>query len=80
MKKEDIKFEVVKEIGILSTNRSGWNREVNIVKWNGGMPKLEIRDWSPEREKVGKGVSLTGEEVAVLKELLSDYDPYEVEE
>jgi len=80
MKREEIKFEVKKEIGILSTNRSGWNKEVNIVSWNDGTPKLEIRDWSPEREKVGKGVSLTGEEVAILKELLADYDPYEAEE
>lgn len=80
MKKEDIKFEIKKEIGILSTNRSGWNREVNIVSWNDGTPKLEIRDWGPDHEKVGKGVALTGEEVAVLKELLTDYDPYEAEE
>jgi len=79
MPKSEITSEVVKELGILSTSKSGWNREVNLVSWNGGAPKLDIRDWAPDHEKAGKGLSLNGEEVAVLKELLSDYDPYEIE-
>ena len=76
----EIKSEVVKEIGILSTSKSNWNREVNIIRWNDGKPKLDIRDWAPEHERAGKGITLTAEEVAVLKELLADYDPYEYEE
>ena len=79
MPRTEIKSEMIKTIGILATNKSGWNREVNIVKWNDGKPKLDIRDWGPNHEKVGKGLSLNVEEVAVLKELLSEYDPYEIE-
>jgi len=79
MPKSEITSEIVKEIGILSTSKSGWNREVNIVSWNNGAPKLDIRDWAPDHQKAGKGISLSAEEVAVLKELLSDYDPYEAE-
>ena len=79
MAKDEITSEIIKEIGILSTSKSGWNREVNLVSWNHGIAKLDIRDWAPGHEKAGKGLSLTGEEVAVLKELLSDYDPYENE-
>ena len=80
MPKTEIKSEIVKHIGILTTNKTGWNREVNIVRWNDGKPKLDIRDWGPGHEKVGKGLSLNSEEVALLKELLADYDPYEIEE
>ena len=76
----EIKSEVGKEIGILSTSKSNWNREVNIIRWNDGKPKLDIRDWAPEHERAGKGITLTAEEVAVLKELLADYDPYEFED
>ena len=76
----EIKSEVVKEIGILSTSKSNWNREVNIIRWNDGKPKLDIRDWAQEHERAGKGITLTAEEVAVLKELLADYDPYEFED
>lgn len=80
MAKTEFSYEIVKQIGVLSTNKSKWNREVNIVRWNNGKPKLDIRDWAPEHEKMSKGISLTGEEVAVLKEILEEYDPYEFEE
>ena len=49
---------------------SGWTKEANIVCWNGGSPKLDIREWAPNHEKMGKGTSLSTEEVAKLKELL----------
>lgn len=74
---KEFKYEIVKEIAVLSTNRSGWNREVNMVSWNEAKPKLDIRDWAPEHEKMGKGVSLSAEEVAVLQEVLEGLDPYE---
>ncbi|MCQ2533389.1 MAG: PC4/YdbC family ssDNA-binding protein [Clostridia bacterium] len=80
MPRTEIKSEIVKTIGTLASNKTGWNREVNIVKWNDGKAKLDIRDWGPNHERVGKGISLSSEEVAVLKELLADYDPYECEE
>jgi len=71
---KEFKYEVVEEIGVISSSTSGWNREVNIVRWNEGKPKLDIRDWSPEHEKMGKGISLTSEEVALLKSLLEEFD------
>ncbi len=80
MAKTEFSYEIVKHIGVLSTNKAKWNREINIVRWNNGKPKLDIRDWAPEHEKMSKGISLSGEEVAVLKEILEEYDPYEYEE
>ena len=66
----DFKYEITEELGILSESKSGWAREVNMVSWNGAAPKLDIRDWAPEHEKMGKGVSLSAEEVKKLKEIL----------
>ena len=66
----DIKFEIVEEIGVLSENPKGWRKELNRISWNGAAPKYDIRDWAPEHEKMGKGVTLTEEEAAKLKELL----------
>jgi len=66
----DIKFEVTKHIGSLSEGSKGWTKELNLVSWNDRDPKYDIRDWSPEREKMGKGVTLSAEEVAQLKLLL----------
>ena len=70
----DIKYEVTKHIGTLSEGSKGWTKELNLVSWNDRDPKYDIRDWSPEREKMGKGVTLSAEEVAKLKLLLDGVD------
>jgi hypothetical protein len=54
----DITYEIKKEIGILSEATTGWTRQVNMISWNGRDAKLDIRDWAPEREKAGKGMTL----------------------
>lgn len=66
----DFKYEIVEEIGILSESPKGWTKELNRISWNGGEPKLDIRDWAPEHEKMGKGVTLTEEEAKLLLKLL----------
>ena len=51
-------------------NMQGWTKELNKISWNGGTPKYDIREWAPEHEKMGKGVTLTEEEASKLKALL----------
>ena len=67
----DITFEIVEEIGVLSENSKGWRKELNRVSWNGGEAKIDLRDWSPDHEKMGKGITLTDEEAKQLYLLLS---------
>ncbi len=67
----DIKYDIVEEIGILSENSKGWRKEINRISWNGGEPKYDIRDWAPNHEKMGKGATMTKEEVIKLKEILN---------
>lgn len=66
----DIKYDIVKEIGVLSENAKGWKKEFNLISWNGAAPKYDIRDWSPDHEKMGKGITLTEDEMNRLKEIL----------
>lgn len=66
----DFKYEIVEELGILSKSAKGWTKELNRISWNGGAPKLDVRDWAPEHEKMGKGVTLTDDEAKVLLKLL----------
>ncbi|NLV33945.1 MAG: hypothetical protein GXY21_05345 [Clostridiaceae bacterium] len=70
----DITYEIKKEIGVLSEASTGWTRQVNMISWNGRDAKLDIRDWAPEREKAGKGMTLTKDEVKKLVELLNEAD------
>jgi len=66
----DFTYEIIEEIGVLSEGTRGWRKELNKISWNGGTPKFDIRDWAPDHTKMGKGVTLTDEEAAKLKELL----------
>ena len=66
----DIKYEITKEIGVLSESPKGWTKELNLVSWNGKEPKYDLRDWAPDHEKMGKGTTLTAEEAEKLLELL----------
>lgn len=68
----DFQYEIVEQLGVLSESPKGWSKEFNKISWNGGAPKYDIRDWAPEHEKMGKGVTLTDEEAKKLSELLGN--------
>ena len=65
----DINYKIVEELGVLSTSSKGWTKELNLISWNGRPAKYDIRDWAPDREKMGKGITLSEEELANLMEL-----------
>lgn len=67
----EIKYEIIKTIGVLSTSASGWAKELNLISWNEREPKFDLRDWSADHTKMGKGVTLSKEELLALKEVLS---------
>jgi len=68
----DIKHEILETLGIISTSPKGWTKEVNLIRWNDKPAKIDIRDWSPDHEKMGKGITLTDEEAARLAEILQE--------
>ena len=70
MPKAEISFEIVEHIGVLSTGSKGWTKELNLVSQNGREPKYDIREWSAEHDKMGKGVTLSKEELEALKGIL----------
>jgi hypothetical protein len=70
----DIKFEIKETVGVLSESAKGWTKELNLVSWNDRDPKYDIREWSPEHDKMGKGVTLSKEELKALKQLLDKLD------
>ncbi|TYQ13079.1 UNVERIFIED_CONTAM: hypothetical protein Cloal_4128 [Acetivibrio alkalicellulosi] len=70
----DIKFEIKEKIGVLAESSRGWTKELNLVSWNGKEPKYDLREWDPEHEKMGKGVTLSEEELKELKIILNKID------
>lgn len=63
---KDIEHEIVTEIAVLSESDSGYTKEINLISWNSAKPKYDIRSWSPNREKCGKGITLTEDEAKQL--------------
>lgn len=70
MADKSIKYEIIEPLGILSTSPAGWTKEVNLIRWNDKPAKIDIRDWSPDHEKIGKGITLTDDEGQKLIEIL----------
>lgn len=69
-----IKYEIKENVGVLSESSKGWRKELNLVSWNDNAPKFDIRDWSQEHDKMGKGVTLTTEELKELKNILNNME------
>lgn len=70
----DIKFEIKETVGVIAESAKGWKKELNLVSWNGKEAKYDLREWSPEHEKMGKGVTLSNDELKALKELINSID------
>lgn len=78
----ELKFDIIENLGVLSEqNYKGWTKELNLVSWNGRKPKIDIREWDEAHEKMGKGVTLTKEELLKLKEVIAEmnFDKLEME-
>ena len=70
----DIKFEIKETVGVIAESAKGWKKELNLISWNGKEAKQDLREWSPEHEKMSKGVTLTSDELKALKELLNSIE------
>ena len=68
---KEFKYEIINSIGVLSENNS-WKKELNRISWNGNEPKYDIRDWSDNHEKMGKGITLSEDELRKLKEIIDE--------
>jgi hypothetical protein len=70
----ELKYEVVKNCGVLSESSKGWTKELNLISWNDRAPKYDIREWAPDHEKMGKGVTFSADEIILLRDLLNEID------
>ena len=70
---KEIRFEIIRKLGLLSESARGWRKELNVVAWNEREPKLDIREWAEDHSRMAKGVPLTREEVGRLYEYLGVY-------
>lgn len=77
---DDFSFEIIESIGLINVTQRGWNKELNFVRWNTNAPKFDIRDWHPDHGKMGRGITLTQEELIHLAKLIQGRFPDEFKE
>lgn len=70
----ELKYEIKEQLGSIGENARGWARELNMVSWNDREPKYDLRDWSPDHSRMGKGLTMTADEVVALRDLLNSLD------
>ncbi|HIV00188.1 MAG TPA: hypothetical protein IAB14_03620 [Candidatus Stercoripulliclostridium merdipullorum] len=70
----ELKYEITQKVGVLSESNRGWTKELNYVSWNEREARLDLREWSPNHDRMGKGVTLSKEEAVKLKELLNSIE------
>ncbi|WP_068675586.1 YdbC family protein [Oceanobacillus sp. Castelsardo] len=70
----EIKYDIIETIAVISESPKGWTKELNLISWNGREPKYDLRDWAPNKEKMGKGITLTKDELLNLKATLAEWE------
>lgn len=73
MTEREVTFDIQRHIGVISKNNTGWRKELNIVSWNSGKPKFDIRDWDQDHERMGRGITLIDRDMKKLVELYREY-------
>ena len=68
-----VTYDIVKHIGVIRETPRGYKKEVNLVSWNGAKPKIDIRDWDADHERMSKGIALTEEDAQKVAELILNY-------
>lgn len=68
-----LKYEIEKNVAVISEKNNGWKKELNIIKWGENPSKFDIREWDEHHEKMGKGVTFTEAELKALKTALDQY-------
>ncbi|GEA95186.1 YdbC family protein [Weissella viridescens] len=67
----ELKFEILEQFGTLSTSKSGWELQLNFVQWGDNQPKFDLRTWSPDHKKMGKGITLNHDELVKLQDAIT---------
>ena len=70
MASNDITYEIRRHLGVVDTSENGWRQEVNIVAWNGGKEKVDIRTWSPDHERMTRGLTMTSDQATKIADII----------
>lgn len=68
----EVTYNIIEHLGVVAEYKSGWRKELNIIEWNNGAPKYDLRDWDKEHEHMSKGMTFVKSEARELVRILQD--------
>lgn len=71
---DDFTFSIEKHVGVISQGKGGWQVELNLVSWSGREAKYDIRSWAPDHQKMGKGITMTRDELQTLARIIDSME------
>jgi hypothetical protein len=77
---DQITYEVLEKLGVLSESPRGWTKELRLVDWNNRGPRYDLREWSPGDHKASRGITLSLKEMRILQEILMETEFPEIDE
>ena len=66
---ENFTYDFIGDHMTIAQGKGGWNLELNKISWNKKPAKYDIRSWSEDHQKMGKGLTLTAEELNLLNKI-----------
>ena len=71
---KEFKYEIKEHFGVVAEEKGYRTLELNLVSFNDAEPKVDLRRWMTKNgEKgLGKGITMTGEQLLALRELLNN--------
>lgn len=73
-KMAEVTYEIKQNVAVLSDRGKGWKKELNLVSWNGGMPKVDIREWNSDHSSMKKGITLSRREFEKMAAAIKEID------
>lgn len=70
-KRNEVSYEITEHVGVIRAYNSGWQKECNVIRWNDGPKKYDIRDWDLTHEHMTRGITLYPDEMDKLCELMA---------
>ena len=57
-------YQIIKTLVVFPPEGNGvFHKELNLISWNGRMPKYDLRSWTDNHETMTKGITLTEEQM-----------------
>lgn len=68
--RKELSFKVIEDLGEFGDRK--WPYHLTLTQWGDNEPKYDLRPWNPDMTQMGKGITLTKDDLFDLFSILED--------